>query len=187
MFFITFSIGKHQEWLFRSVLKSMKIKIVYVILLVVFSFYGCKTADFRIIRKEILNLSEKDVIFGSYQYKKKIFKQLSSDIIKSDTIIFLESKSYNYPYRCSIYFSNDQAVNSYISEYPLIKNIDKNKWHEKLINATRKGEMNEILNRSNPRKLTAGPYYIITMITRCKEGFRFKTYEGSDLFEEDIP
>ncbi|MGL5787445.1 MAG: hypothetical protein ACRCX4_11595 [Bacteroidales bacterium] len=162
-------------------------KKVYVLLLILFSLYGCKTADFRIIRKEILSLSKKDVIWGSYQLKKQIFKQLPPDIVKSDTIIFLESTIINAPYRCSIYFSNDHTVISYISEYPLIKRIDANEWHKKLMNATRKGDMDAILNRSKRRKLTPGAYYNITMITRNKEGVHFRTYEGGDIFEEDIP
>lgn len=161
-------------------------KIIYALLLV-FSFCGCKTADFRTVRKEILSLSKKDVVSGSYQYKKQIFKQLSSDIIKSDTIIFLENKTINYPYRCSIYFSNGQTVNSYISEYPLIKRIDTNKWHEKLMNATRKGQLEEIIKHSEKRLLTPSTSYIITVITRSKEGLCFKTYRGSNFRSVDIP
>lgn len=166
-------------------------KIVYVLLLILFSLSGCKTGDFRTIRKEILSLSPKnDVLWRSYQLKKQIFKQLSSDIIKNDTIIFLERSVVNSPNCYSIYFSNDQTVNSYTSEYPLlkrIKRINANKWHEELINEARKGQMEEIIKRSKKRFLTPSTCYTITMITRSKDELSFKTYRGSDFRREDIP
>jgi len=120
-----------------------------------------------------------------------MFRHLSSDIIKNDTIIILESfYSVNGNYSVTIYGSNNKHIERYVTQ----RSIKKGKIHidslvlypnipDKILEMVQRGDLGEIKKRGDATTITPAATLIINIGVKNIESGRF---DFSTLITQDF-
>lgn len=153
-------------------------KIKYILCLsIILLFFQCKTTKLKEMKKEIRK-SYTAKFNGEIFDKSRefLYKSLAEDILKNDTIIFLEyftSSNLNYSY--TFYESNTRQAKKYVAQKSVkngrvhIDSLRMSNIPDKILKMVQMGKLNEIKRRGDATTLTPAATLIINIAVKDKE------------------